>query len=86
MAERTKALSAHVGNAPTLMSLKHLKQIAPTWMNTSKAIFDDKEAHEVMPAHASVSMCSARKCARLAGQAYQFSACLKRHALHSNLC
>ena len=35
------------GNAPTLMSLKSLRKVAPTWMNVSKAIFDDKEAHEV---------------------------------------
>ena len=37
---------AFAGNAPTLMSLRSLKRVAPTWMNTSKAIFDDKEAHE----------------------------------------
>ena len=49
---------APAGNAPTLMSLKHLKQIAPTWMNTSKAIFDDKEAHEVMQSlRTQVRMC-----------------------------
>ena len=35
------------GNAPTLMSVKHLKKVAPMWMNVSKAIFDDTEAHEV---------------------------------------
>ena len=35
------------GNAPTLMSVKHLKKVAPMWMNVSKAIFDDEEAHEV---------------------------------------
>lgn len=29
------------------MSLKSLRKVAPTWMNVSKAIFDDKEAHEV---------------------------------------
>ncbi|CAL8466227.1 g5763 [Coccomyxa elongata] len=37
---------APMGNAPTLMSLKSLRRVAPTWMNVSKAIFDDKEAHE----------------------------------------
>ncbi|EIE23811.1 hypothetical protein COCSUDRAFT_47447 [Coccomyxa subellipsoidea C-169] len=37
---------APMGNAPTLMSLKSLRKVAPTWMNVSKAIFDDKEAHE----------------------------------------
>ena len=39
--------SGCAGNAPTLMSLRSLKRVAPTWMNVSKAIFDDKEAHEV---------------------------------------
>ncbi len=29
------------------MSLKSLRRVAPTWMDVSKAIFDDKEAHEV---------------------------------------
>ena len=44
------------------MSLKHLKQIAPTWMNTSKAIFDDKEAHEVMQSlRTQFSMCYAHE-------------------------
>ena len=41
----------YVGNAPTLMSLKSLRKVAPTWMNVSKAIFDDKEAHEVWHEH-----------------------------------
>ncbi len=39
--------SSCAGNAPTLMSVKHLKKVAPMWMNVSKAIFDDEEAHEV---------------------------------------
>lgn len=40
-------VSSGAGNAPTLMSVKHLKKVAPMWMNVSKAIFDDEEAHEV---------------------------------------
>ena len=50
------------------MSLKHLKQIAPTWMNTSKAIFDDKEAHEVMQSlRTQFSMCYAHEPAKMLG-------------------
>ena len=51
------------GNAPTLMSLKHLKKVAPTWMNTSKAIFDDTEAHEVYAAPFAVVTSHAVACA-----------------------
>lgn len=36
-----------VGNAPTLLSLKQLQQIAPIWMNTSMNIFNDVEANKV---------------------------------------
>ena len=36
-----------LGNAPTMMSLEDLQRVAPLWMNTSHAIFDDEEAHKV---------------------------------------
>ena len=56
------------GNAPTLMSLKHLKKVAPMWMNTSKAIFDDTEAHEVYAAPFAVVSYFAVACAlRISG-------------------
>ena len=35
------------GNAPTLLSMADLRKVAPVWMNTSHAIFDDEEAHKV---------------------------------------
>lgn len=41
--------AVHLGNAPTLLSLKQLQKTAPTWMNTSMAIFDDAEANKVGP-------------------------------------
>ena len=34
------------GNAPTLMAMRDLRKVAPHWVNVSRAIFDDKEAHE----------------------------------------
>lgn len=36
---------APIGNAPTLLSLRQLQKMAPTWMNTSMDIFNDPEAH-----------------------------------------
>lgn len=39
----------HVGNAPTLLSLKQLQKTASTWMNTSMDIFNDPEANQVRP-------------------------------------
>lgn len=36
-----------VGNAPTLLSLAQLQKMAPTWMNTSMAIFNDEQANKV---------------------------------------
>ncbi len=41
---RTKLL---IGNAPTLLSLAQLQKMAPTWMNTSMAIFSDEQANKV---------------------------------------
>lgn len=41
--------AVHVGNAPTLLSLKQLQKTAPTWMNTSMNIFNDPEANKVRP-------------------------------------
>ncbi|KAK9833448.1 hypothetical protein WJX81_006347 [Elliptochloris bilobata] len=35
-----------MGNAPTLMAMRDLRKVAPLWVNVSRAIFDDKEAHE----------------------------------------
>lgn len=37
---------APIGNAPTLLSLAQLQKMAPTWMNTSMAIFNDEEANK----------------------------------------
>lgn len=37
---------APVGNAPTLLSLAQLQKMAPTWMNTSMAIFNDEQANK----------------------------------------
>ncbi len=36
-----------IGNAPTLLSLAQLQKMAPTWMNTSMAIFGDQQANKV---------------------------------------
>lgn len=36
-----------IGNAPTLLSLAQLQKMAPTWMNTSMAIFADQQANKV---------------------------------------
>ena len=36
-----------IGNAPTLLSLAQLQKMAPTWMNTSMAIFNDEQANKV---------------------------------------
>ena len=41
--------AVHVGNAPTLLSLKQLQKTAPAWMNTSMDIFNDPEANKVCP-------------------------------------
>lgn len=36
----------HIGNSPTIMSYKDLSRVAEIWLNTSVAIWNDKEAHE----------------------------------------
>ena len=85
--KRKDTLDAHAGNAPTLMSLKHLKQVAPTWMNTSKAIFDDKEAHEVLQSlHIQVSMCQAHECPQPGEKAFRSKACLQQDAAYNIAC
>lgn len=36
-------LGGAAGNAPTMMAWAHLARVAPVWMNTSLAIFNDEE-------------------------------------------
>lgn len=36
-----------IGNAPTMLSLETMRQVAPTWMDMSLKIFNDDSARKV---------------------------------------
>jgi hypothetical protein len=38
---------APMGNSPTFLSMKQMREVIPLWQNMSVAIFKDKEANEV---------------------------------------
>lgn len=38
---------APIGNSPTFLSMKQMREMVPIWQNMSVAIFKDKEANEV---------------------------------------
>lgn len=49
------------GNAPTMLSVSDLRKMAENWMNTSHAIFDDTQAHEVQSLHSMlIDICEKR--------------------------
>jgi hypothetical protein len=41
---------APMGNSPTFLSMKQMREVVPLWQNMSVAIFKDKEANEVREA------------------------------------
>jgi hypothetical protein len=54
-----------MGNSPTFLSMKQMREVIPLWQNMSVAIFKDKEANEVRmryPARQAACVCSFATC------------------------
>lgn len=42
---------APIGNSPTFLSMKQMREVVPIWQNMSVAIYKDKEANGVSQLH-----------------------------------